>query len=155
MLKIDLYKCNNEESKYYGKVYGRVSNAKPIDEVGLAKYMHNHYTTFSVGELCGMIKDMAKSIKELILVGQPVQLTDLAIFKATIESKPAVDALSYDLKDHVRNVKLSMMSTGESRRQYLNDEAVLEFSTYSQKVRAGEIQLADKKADDDEPMVNP
>ena len=48
-----------------------------------------------------------------------------------------------------------MMSTGESRRQYLNDEAVLEFSTYSQKVRAGEIELADKKADDDEPMVNP
>ena len=67
----------------------------------------------------------------------------------------AVGGISYDLKEHVRNVKLSMMSTGESRRQYLNDEAVLEFSTYSQKVRAGEIELADKKTDDDEPMVNP
>ena len=44
---------------------------------------------------------------------------------------------------------------GENRRQFLNDEAVLAFSTYSKKVRVGEIQLSGGKGQDDEPMVNP
>ena len=37
MLKLDLYRNNNESSTKYGRVYSRVNNAKPIDEIGLTK----------------------------------------------------------------------------------------------------------------------
>ena len=65
MLKLDLYRNNNESSTKYGRVYSRVNNAKPIDEIGLAKNMHSHYTTFSIGELSGMIRDMVNNDKGL------------------------------------------------------------------------------------------
>ncbi|MBQ3877250.1 MAG: DNA-binding protein, partial [Prevotella sp.] len=89
MLKLDLYRNNNESSTKYGRVYSRVNNAKPIDEIGLAKNMHSHYTTFSIGELSGMIRDMAKAIKDNVLQGQPVKLSDLCIFSAHVESDGA------------------------------------------------------------------
>ena len=37
MLKLDLYRNNNESSTKYGRVYSCVNNAKPIDEIGLTK----------------------------------------------------------------------------------------------------------------------
>ena len=141
MLLIDLYRNNNEASTKYGRVYGRVSNAKPIDEVGLARDMHNHYTTFSIGELSGMIRDMAKAIKDNILKGQPVKLSDLCIFSAHVESDGAKDAESFDLSKHIKAVKLSAQATGESRRKWLNDEAILGFTSLAQRVRAGEAYL--------------
>ena len=141
MLKLDLYRNNNESSTKYGRVYSRVNNAKPIDEIGLAKNMHSHYTTFSIGELSGMIRDMAKAIKDNVLQGQPVKLSDLCIFSAHVESDGAKDAVSYDIGKHVKAVKLACQATGDSRRQWLTDEAQLEFSSLALQIRAGQAPL--------------
>ena len=155
-LKINLYRNNNEESKYFGKVYGRVENAQPIGIDELAQHMSEHNTPYSRGVIKGILTDMASCIKELMLQGQPVKLADLAIFKASVTSSPAVAAVSFDLGKHIKNVRLTAVATGIVTRKKLTEDALLQFTTLAQKVRAGEVQLSTgKSGNDDEPMVNP
>ena len=155
-LKINLYRNNNEESKYFGKVYGRVENAQPIGIDELAQHMSEHNTPYSRGVIKGILTDMASCIKELMLQGQPLKLADLAIFKASVTSSPAVDAVSFDLGKHIKNVRLTAVATGIVTRKKLTEDALLQFTTLAQKVRAGEVQLSTgKSGNDDEPMVNP
>ncbi|MBR1414952.1 MAG: DNA-binding protein [Prevotella sp.] len=150
MLKINLYRNNNAESTFYGKVYGRVENAEPIDVTALAKHMAEHNTPYSQGVIKGILTDMVSCIKELMLMGQPVKLADLAIFKATVQSKPANDAKSFDLGKHIVKVKLCAQATGEMKQKQLTEEGLLGFTSLAEEIRAGRAQLK-KKDQNQEP----
>ena len=151
MLKINLYRNNNSDSVYYGKVYGRVENAEPIGVEQLAKHMSEHNTPYSQGVIKGILTDMVSCIKELMLMGQPVKLSDLAIFKATVESSPANDAKSFDLGKHIKKVKLCAQATGEMKQKQLTAEGLLCFTSLAEEIRAGRAQLKTKAADSQNP----
>ena len=156
MLKINLYKNKVAGSESYGKVYGRVETADMMTLEELAAHMADHSSPYTKGVIKGILTDMASCIKELMLQGQPVKLADLAIFKASVTSSPAVDAVSFDLGKHIKNVRLTAVATGIVTRKKLTEDALLQFTTLAQKVRTGEVQLSTgKSGNDDEPMVNP
>ena len=147
MLKIDLYKNKNQESRQFGKVYGRVNNAAPIEIPELAKHMSLHNTPYSKGVIQGILTDMAACIKELMLQGQPVKLADLCIFKASVVSTPAVSVEKFDLSENIKNVRLLAQATGIVTRKKLTEDAMLSYTSLAEKIKAGEAELSDVKGE--------
>ena len=163
MLKVNFYKNKRQGDKNYGKIYCRAENADPIGIDQLAQHMAEHDTPFSAGTIRGILTDMVRCIRELMLLGQPVKLDNLAIFKASIQSKPANDVESFDLDSHVKAIKLTAVATGKLTRKQLGDSATLGYTSLAQRIKKGEIILSSVKgeyilSDDgggDEPVVNP
>ena len=146
-LKIDLYKNHDENSRYFGKIYARVENNNPIGIEELAAHMAAHNTPYSKGVIKGILTDMASCIKELMLEGQPVKLADLAIFKASVTSKPAVSVDKFDLNTHIKNVRLCAVSTGILTRKQLSESATLGWTSLAQQILDGKVELSDTKGE--------
>ena len=163
MLKVNFYKNKRQGHKNYGKIYCRADNAAPVGIAELAQHMSEHDTPYSTGAIQGILTDMVKCIRELMLLGQPVKLDNLAIFKASIQCKPANDIESFDLKANVKNVKLTAVATGKLSRTELSDDAFLGYSSLAKRIKAGELILSDVKGEyisevggqEEEPTVNP
>ena len=147
MIKINFYKNKRQNDQNYGKVYGRAENAAPISIDQLAEHMAQHNTPFSPGTIKGIITDMVNCIKELILMGQPVKLDNLAIFKASVVSKPANDVETFDLNSNVKNLKLLAIATGRLTRKELSEDAMLGYSSLAQRIKAGEVVLSTRKGE--------
>ena len=150
MLQIDLYKNHDENSRYFGKVYGRAKNMEPIGLEGLAKHMVTHNFSYSEGQLCGILKDMAKCIKHLVLSGQPVKIDDLVIFKASVRSKPAVSVDLFDISTNVKGVRLQCTPTGAVANKKLTSAAREEgigYTSLAQRIKNGEVELSDTKGE--------
>jgi len=168
MLKINLYPNKVQGNKNYGKIYGRVENLPPIDIDGLAQHMSEHNSPYSKGLIKGILQDMVTCVKELMLNGQPVKLADLAIFKAAVTSKPALNVEKFDLNTHIENVRLCAIATGIMSAKKMTQDGQLTYSTMAQKIKNGEAVLSLEKGkylttdaggsgdDNDEPgVVNP
>ena len=145
MLKIDLYKNKNQESRQFGKVYGRVKNNKPIDIGGLSKHISLHGSPYTRDVIQGVLTKAADCIKELALGGQPVKLGDLAIFKASVISVPAVSVEKFDIAQNIKKVKLLCMATGATTKKRLTEEAGLEYTSMATRLKAGEATLSSEK----------
>lgn len=145
MLKINLYKNKNSNSTNYGKIYGRCENSAPIDIDGLAKHMAEHNSPYSKGVIKGILDDMVSCMKELLLMGQPVKIADLAIFKASVVSKPANDVETFDLNTNIKCVKLLAYATGEVKRKKLTEDALLGYTSLAQRIKTGEAVLSGNK----------
>ena len=145
MLKIDFYKNKNQEARNFGKVYGRVNNNEPIDINGLAKHISLHGSPYTRDVIQGVLTKAADCIKELALIGQPVKLGDLAIFKASVVSKPAVSVEKYDLSEHISKVKLLCLATGEMMAKNLTNEAELGYTSMALRLKSGEATLSSEK----------
>ena len=134
-LRINLYKNNNMNSENYGNYYGRVEAGKVMALEELAQHMSDHNTPYSQGVIKGVLTDMVKCIRELVLDGYGVKLDNLAIFKPAISSDGVASPKDYDLNTNVKAVRLLCQTTGNMRRGNLKSSAHLVYSTYSKKLR--------------------
>lgn len=141
-LQINLTQERRNNSTNYGKIYGRAKNSAPIGIEDLADVMKKHNQSFSKGEIQGIITDMASTIKELLLLGQPVKLADLGIFYASVESKPANTVKEFDLGTHIKSVKLLCRATGQLTRKELTKDSVLEYTELAKKLKDGLISIS-------------
>ena len=150
-----------------GKYYGRVEYKGTLGVKDLAKIMKKHTTAFSLGEITGMLLDLAALIKEYALMGYVVKIDDLGLFKASIDAngltleqgsrvsagrgaqktdeqlaeKP--DAMQFA----VGAVKMIMQATGETTIASMNGEAQLQFTS---KTKALIKQLTGNAPSDDD-----
>ena len=98
----------------------------------------------------------------------PVKLDDLAIFKGSITSDPALNVEKFDIGTHIKNVRLCAIATGIMSAKQMTASGQLTYSTMAEKIKAGEATLSLEKGkylvsdegggsnDDDEPgVVNP
>lgn len=168
MLEINLTKNTNEVlNGTLGKYYGRVEYKDTLGVKDLAKIMKKHTTAFSLGEITGMLLDLAALIKEYALMGYVVKIDDLGLFKASIDAngltleqgsrvsagrgaqktdeqlaeKP--DAMQFA----VGAVKMIMQATGETTIASMNGEAQLQFTS---KTKALIKQLTGNAPTDDD-----
>ena len=79
-------------------------------------------------------------------LGQPVKLADLAIFKASVTSKPAVSVDKFDLNTHIKNVRLCAVSTGILTRKQLSESATLGWTSLAQQILDGKVELSDTQS---------
>ena len=168
MLEINLTKNTNDAIQgTLGKYYGRVEYKGTLGVKDLAKIMKKHTTAFSLGEITGMLLDLAALIKEYALMGYVVKIDDLGLFKASIDAngltleqgsrvsagrgaqktdeqlaeKP--DAMQFA----VGAVKMIMQATGETTIASMNGEAQLQFTS---KTKALIKQLTGNTPSDDD-----
>lgn len=127
MILYQLKKNNNEQMKEtYGRYYALPVITETIGIDKLAAHMASHNTGFSSGQVKGILADMVKCIKELVLNGLAVKIDDLAIFTCGIINKEGtLTKEEFTVQKNIESVKLRSRATGELTRAKLNLEASL------------------------------
>lgn len=120
MIRYKLYRNNNQKSAYFGKWYGRAVSIETIDTLGLAEHMASHNSPYSEGVIKGVLTDMIKCIKEIVLDGKSVKLNDLAIFSCGIRCSPADSASEFSVSANINGVRLRARATGRLSTSNLN-----------------------------------
>ena len=123
MVLFKLIKNNNKNiEKAYGKVYARPVVTQTIGISELAEHLCSHNTGFSAGATQGLLTDMVKCIRELVLQGIAVKIDNLAIFSLGIKPKKGADS---EDDFSVAGVRLRARATGNFTRENLDINASL------------------------------
>lgn len=127
MILFKLSKNKNPKIKEaYGKYYARPVVTQTVDLNGLAEHMTEHNTGFSPGATKGLLTDMVKCIRELVLQGIAVKIDNLAIFSLGIKPKKGADSEDdFSVAKNVEGVRLRARATGNFTRESLDINASL------------------------------
>ena len=121
-MKIKLGRNNIANQSSYGKWYGRVKYESTLSEDELAKCMIAHGSAFSRGCILGVIHDLATEIRNQILQGHPVKISNLAIFKVGIETDGLSQPEQFDPETSIKRVFLVAQATGDTKPSRLREE---------------------------------
>ena len=133
----------------FGKYYPRVEYKGTIGTLELAKHMSAHTTSFSKGEINGMLTDLVDCIRELCLMGYVVKIEDLGLFKCSVEGNGLTlkqgarvsagmgvqrtdEELAADItkqQSAYSAVKIIMQATGETTIEKMNRDAKTSFTS--------------------------
>ena len=127
MILFKLSKNKNPKiQKAYGKYYARPVVTQTIDLNALAEHMTEHNTGFSPGATKGLLTDMVKCIKELVLQGFAVKIDDLAIFSIGLKTKKGADSEEdFSVAKNIEGVRLRARATGNLTSSKLDLQASL------------------------------
>ena len=127
MILFKLSKNKNPKIKEaYGKYYARPVVTQTVDLNGLAENMTEHNTGFSPGATKGLLTDMVKCIKELVLQGLAVKIDDLAIFSIGLKTKKGADSEDdFSVAKNIEGVRLRARATGNLTSSKLDIQASL------------------------------
>lgn len=127
MVLFKLIKNNNKNiEKAYGKVYARPVVTQTIGISELAEHLCSHNTGFSAGATQGLLTDMVKCIKELVLQGFAVKIDDLAIFSIGLKTKKGADSEDdFSVAKNIEGVRLRARATGNLTSNKLDIQASL------------------------------
>ena len=127
MILFKLSKNKNPKIKEaYGKYYARPVVTQTVDLNGLAEHMTEHNTGFSPGATKGLLTDMVKCIKELVLQGLAVKIDDLAIFSIGLKTKKGADSEDdFSVAKNIDGVRLRARATGNLTSSKLDIQASL------------------------------
>ena len=117
---------NPKIKEAYGKYYARPVVTQTVDLNGLAEHMTEHNTGFSPGATKGLLTDMVKCIKELVLQGLAVKIDDLAIFSIGLKTKKGADSEDdFSVAKNIDGVRLRARATGNLTSSKLDIQASL------------------------------
>ena len=127
MMLFKLQKNNNPEMKEaYGNYYALPVILQTMGIAELAVMMAEHNTGFSAGATQGLLTDMVKCIRELVLQGIAVKIDNLAIFSLGIKPKKGADSEDdFSVAKNVEGVRLRARATGNFTRESLDINASL------------------------------
>lgn len=127
MILFKLSKNKNPKiQKAYGKYYARPVVTQTVNLNGLAEHMTEHNTGFSPGATKGLLTDMVKCIKELVLQGLAVKIDDLAIFSIGLKTKKGADSEDdFSVAKNIDGVRLRARATGNLTSSKLDIQASL------------------------------
>lgn len=114
------------------KWYARVSRAKEFSFDDLIEHMSEHNSIYTEGVIGGVLKDMLKCVKELLLNGHSVRLGDLGLFSIALKTKGALSSSDWKATTHLRGVKLLVRNTKKwSNTELRNMCTLVEQEEYS------------------------
>ena len=168
-LELNLTKNTNDAIQgTLGKYYARVEYKGTMSKADLAEHMHEHNAIYSQGLVEGILTDLARCIRELILQGYVIKIDNLGLFKAsvdgnglTLEQGSKISAgrgaqrTDEELQANpaaqqfaVGDVTIIMQATGNTTSEKMNSDAKLKFTS---KTKALVKSLTGTDADDDNP----
>lgn len=121
----------NDKVGTVGNYYAYVDNLPPIGIDELAGLVKEHNIGFSRGSIKGIIEDAVAIIRSQVLMGQPVKLDNLAIFKASVENRGGwADLKDVSLriggdKDNIQAIRLNAQATGDFTKAELSKDGRL------------------------------
>lgn len=118
MLKYKLKRDNRIDSDnlYYARAY----HDETISLNSLAEHMANHNSPFSYGTINGVLKDMVKCIRELLLESKKVKLDDLAIFSLGLHCTGAESAEKFSVTSNIKSAHINALGTGSFSKKELD-----------------------------------
>ena len=143
MIELYLSKVKeSSETETAGKYYARPSYKQTLTIQDMARHMAEHNTMFSEGSILGVLTDFVKCVREQVLNGNTVKISNLCIVKATVESNgletlydasadKTASATIGTLKEGdktgpaVKVIKLLAQSTGDFTREELKKDVKL------------------------------
>ena len=136
-MQINLYQGKHKSNqKIDGKIFARASNRTPIGLEELAEHMMEHGTIYTYDVMVGVMAGAVKCIRELALSGQPVKLPDLCIVSGQVSSTGADSIADFDVDENVSTIRLAFRATGKARRQTVNGEADVEYTSLARQLKA-------------------
>lgn len=105
-----------------GKWYGRIFYEETVDLDGLAEHMISHCSSYSKGQLKGIITDMVSCIHELTTQGKKVKLPDLGIFRIRTQGKGAKSLKELSTMEHILFMNLGFRPVGDMRSRTWGDD---------------------------------
>ena len=162
-MALQIYITQNENDKVgvVGNYYARVNNSKPIGIEELAALIHEHNIGQSTGTIYGILKDAVTIIRSQVLMGQPVKIDDLAIFKATVVNKggwASFKDVSLHIggeHDNIQAIKMIAQATGDFTKSELSKDGKLELDRESARLVKKAGGSVDDDSTDDDPTVEP
>lgn len=106
---------SNKKGAFKGKWYARSVTDETYSLDTLAQHMANHSSPYSYGTIKGVLSDMVSCIRELVLDGKAVKIDDLAIFRASIQSRAADTAADFTATENIAAIRLRARATGTFR----------------------------------------
>ena len=149
---------NNEKVGTLGRWYLRVDNLPPIGIDEVADLIKEHNIGQSKGTIVGILKDFVSIIRQQVLMGQPVKIDDLAIFKASVQNRGGwaeLKDVSLHIggdKDNVQAVKMVAQATGDFTKSELSKDGKLVLDRQSAqlvKAAGGTVDGGDDDTDPD------
>ena len=110
--KYRLKKNNNRKSAGYGKYYGTRTTQGLISTEELAKRMAARNTTYSEGEMRGLLIDLTALVRELAYCGNSVKIDNLGIFWVGAKSKGVEDPKEFNASTDITS-RWKCRPTGE------------------------------------------
>lgn len=117
-LKYKLHRDNRIDSDHL--FYARAFHEETISLDDLAKHMSEHNSPFSYGTIDGVLKDMVKCIRELLLESKKVKLDNLAIFSLGLHGIGADTAEKFSVSTHIRSAHINALGTGSFSKKELD-----------------------------------
>lgn len=143
----------NDKVGVVGNYYARVDNMPPIGIEELAELIHEHNIGQSTGTIFGILKDAVTIIRSQVLMGQPVKIDNLAIFKASVENRGGWASLK-DVSlhiggqnDNIQAIRLLAQATGDFTKSELSKDGRLVLDRESARMVAAAGGNADGSGD--------
>ncbi len=96
------------------KWYGRVVKEEDIDLSRIAKVISGK-STFTEGDIYGVLKEMVKEMKFFMQMGNTVKLDNLGSFHLTVESELVDQREDYNISKHVKSVRCKFRPAGHRK----------------------------------------
>lgn len=127
VLKMDQDVLGEYKGHYYAKAV--IRQALTLDD--LVEHMSNHNSNYSEGTIIGVIKDMTKCVRELILDGCSVKIDNLGVFAASIVNvEGGVASLeNFNISKLVKGVKMNCLGTGDLSKAKIGSDYKLQHVT--------------------------
>lgn len=123
---------DNRDPESVSMWYARASKPQEFSFDDLVEHMSSHNSIYSEGVIGGVLKDMLKCVKELLLNGKSVRLGDLGLFSIALRSKGALTSKDWKVSTHLRGVRLLVRNTKKWSNTELRDSCnILEQDKYS------------------------
>ena len=117
-IKYRYYKNKNVKSTGYNKYYVKRTAGKVYTEKDLAVRLAARSSSFSRGEMLGIILDLGRLIQELCIEGNSCKSSDLGIFSVGIISKGVANVVDFNASTDIIP-KWRLRATGETQKKFL------------------------------------
>lgn len=120
MLHYKLQELKNKKSEKNGWVYARALHTETISLDELVEHMASHNSPFSAGTIAGVLKDMVKCVREMLLESKKVKLDNLAIFSLGLKSTLAENDSSFNAAENIQGAHINATGTGSFSKKQLD-----------------------------------
>lgn len=101
--------------------YARASKGKTYSFEDLVEHMSDHNTVYPAGVISGVLQDMLKCVRELVMDGKQVRLGDLGLFSINLRSKGALTSKEWKVASHLKGVSLNVRNTKKWSNTWLRE----------------------------------
>ena len=119
-----IYQNTNEQSKAFGKWFGRVRHIETLNTRKMAAHIASHGSVYTADVVFGVLEKFRSCLIEMLLDSKKVKIDGLGTFYTTAESSGADDPEKFDVRKNIKALHIRFLPEQEqelniSSRQFI------------------------------------